>query len=239
MTLTSPPACGLPHLDSWVFDLDNTLYPASTQVFAQIDRRMKRFIAQFLDVPEDEAFVVQKRYFHRYGTSMRGLMIEHGMNPHDFMDYVHDIDYAVIPPSVGLDQALGGLEGRKVVFTNASLSHAEAVLKQVGIAHHFDAIFDIEAGDYIPKPAPEIYRAMLARFGLRAEASAMFEDSLKNLIPAADMGMTTVFVRDKQHWAYDATADTSHCHHVTEDLTQWLDGLIAARGAAQPARGTG
>lgn len=239
MTLTPLPACGLPHLVSWVFDLDNTLYPASTQVFAQIDRRMKRFIAGFLEVPEDEAFVVQKHYFHRYGTSMRGLMIEHGMDPHAFMDYVHDIDHAVIPPAPQLDRALAGLAGRKVVFTNGSLRHAEAVLERVGIGHHFDAIFDIEAGAFIPKPSPDVYRTMLARFGLRAEASAMVEDSLKNLKPAADMGMTTVFVRDTRHWAYDAGADTSHCHHVTEDLARWLEGVVAARGETPPARGAG
>ena len=239
MTTTPLPPCGLPHLVSWVFDLDNTLYPASTQVFAQIDRRLKRYIADFLKVPDDQAFVVQKKYYHQYGTSMRGLMIEHGMDPYDFMDYVHDIDYAVIPPSPDLDRALTGLAGRKVVFTNASLRHAEAVLDQVGIAHHFEAIFDIEAGAFHPKPTPEIYRMMLARFGLRAEESAMVEDSLKNLIPAADMGMTTVLVRDTQHWAYDAQADTSHCHHVTEDLAWWLNGLVALRDGLRPAQRIG
>ncbi|MBB4267643.1 pyrimidine 5'-nucleotidase [Roseospira visakhapatnamensis] len=234
MTLTPPPSCGLPHLVSWVFDLDNTLYPASTDVFRQIDKRMKRFIARFLDVSEEEAFVVQKHYYHLYGTSMRGLMIEHGMDPHDFMDAVHDIDHSVIPSLPDLDRALAGLDGRKVVFTNGSLRHAEMVLERVGIAHHFEAIFDIEAGAFIPKPSPETYRAMLDRFGLRPQDSAMFEDSLKNLVPAAAMGMTTVLVRDRWHWAFDADADTSHCHHITEDLVQWLGDLVAARTAARP-----
>jgi len=235
MTLTPPPACGLPHLSAWVFDLDNTLYPATTNVFAQIDRRMKRFIAHFLDLPEDEAFAVQKAYYHQYGTSMRGLMIEHGMDPHDFMDYVHDIDHTVIPPSPTLDRALTALEGRKVVFTNGSRSHAEKVLDRVGITHHFEAIFDIEAATFIPKPTPDVYRSMLARFGLRATDSAMFEDSLKNLKPAADLGMTTVFVRDPTHWAFDATADTGHCHHITDDLVGWLDALAAARTGMRAA----
>jgi len=229
MNTTPLPVCGLPHLESWVFDLDNTLYPATTGVFAQIDRRMKRYIARFLDLPEDQAFVIQKQYYYQYGTSMRGLMIEHGMDPHAFMDYVHDIDHSVIAPAPDLDRTLSALEGRKVVFTNGSLRHAEQVLERIGIAHHFEAIFDIEAGAFIPKPSPETYQTLLRQFGLRPSVSAMFEDSLKNLKPAADIGMTTVLVRDTSHWAFEVDADTSHCHHITEDLPHWLRVLTDSR----------
>ncbi|WP_299437238.1 pyrimidine 5'-nucleotidase [uncultured Rhodospira sp.] len=234
MTPTPAPACGLRHVEHWVFDLDNTLYPASAQVFAQMDARMKRFIADYLDLPEDEAFVVQKLYYHQYGTSMRGLMIEHGMDPHAFMDYVHDIDHTVIPPAPRLAAALAGLDGRKVVFTNGSRKHAEQVLERVGIADHVEAVFDIEAGLFVPKPHPETYDAMLRRFGLDARASAMVEDSLKNLVPAHALGMTTVLVRDPSHWSFDPDADWSHCQHVTDDLTAWLEAVVAARRGERP-----
>ncbi|MBB4285509.1 pyrimidine 5'-nucleotidase [Roseospira goensis] len=239
MTPTPMPSCGLRHVEHWVFDLDNTLYPASAQVFAQMDQRMKRFIADYLDLPEDEAFVVQKRYYHRYGTSLRGLMIEHGMDPHAFMDFVHDIDHSVIPAAPALDAALGRLEGRKVVFTNGSLKHAERVLERIGIAHHFEAIFDIEAGLFVPKPHPETYQSMLGRFALDPRVTAMVEDSLKNLVPARAVGMTTVLVRDPTHWAFDPDADWSHCHHITDDLTGWLAALVEARRAARPHRAPG
>ncbi|MQX35094.1 pyrimidine 5'-nucleotidase [Roseospira navarrensis] len=234
--VTPAPACGLPQVEHWVFDLDNTLYPASTHIFEQMNQRMKRFIADFLGLPEDEAFVVQKRYFHQYGTSMRGLMIEHGMSPHTFMEYVHDLDHSVIDPAPRLDAALAGLEGRKVVFTNGSLSHAEQVLDRLGIAGQFEAIFDIEAGRFLPKPYPETYRAMLERCRLDSRAACMIEDSLKNLVPARDMGMTTVLVLDPSHWSYDPAADVTHCHHITDDLTVWLERLVAARRNALPAR---
>ncbi|KAA5604774.1 pyrimidine 5'-nucleotidase [Roseospira marina] len=231
---TQLPTCGLRHVDHWVFDLDNTLYPASTDIFAQMDRRMKRFIADFLDLPEDQAFVVQKQYFHKYGTSMRGLMLEHGMDPHAFMDYVHDLDHSVIPPAPRLDAALSALEGRKIVFTNGSLTHAMQVLDRLGITRHFEAVFDIEAGLFVPKPNPETYDAMLTRCNLDPRGAAMVEDSLKNLVPAHALGMTTIFVRDPTHWGFDATADVSHCHHITDDLTAWLEHLVKARRDTEP-----
>jgi len=236
---TPTPACGLPQVDHWVFDLDNTLYPASTQIFAQMDKRMKWFIADYLDLPEDEAFRIQKHYFHTYGTSMRGLMVERGMDPHAFMDYVHDLDHSVIEPAPRLDAALAALDGRKVVFTNGSLKHAEQVLDRLGITGHFEAIFDIEAALFIPKPNPETYHAMLTRFALEARASAMVEDSLKNLVPAHTIGMTTVLVRDPTHWSFDANADTGHCHHITDDLTDWLEQVAAARRRAVPNMAAG
>lgn len=236
MTPTPVPPCGLRRVEHWVFDLDNTLYPAHSGVFAQMNRRMTGFIATRLDLDQAEAFTVQKDYFRRYGTTMRGLMTEHGVDPHVFMDYVHDLDHSVIAAAPDLDAALDGLEGRKVVFTNGSLSHAERVLDRLGIARHFEGIFDIEAGLFVPKPAPEPYQAMLGRFGLDARVSAMVEDSARNLVPADAIGMTTVLVRDLDHGHFDGQDDWAHCHHITDDLQQWLGELVAARRAAVPAR---
>jgi putative hydrolase of the HAD superfamily len=231
MTPTPIPACGLRRVEHWVFDLDNTLYPAHSGVFAQMNRRMTGFIATLLDLDEAGAFKVQKDYFHRYGTTMRGLMTEHGVDPHVFMDYVHDLDHSVIVPAPDLDAALAALEGRKVVFTNGSHSHAEKVLERLGIARHFEGIFDIEAGLFVPKPAPETYQSMLGRFALDARVSAMVEDSARNLVPADAIGMTTVLVRDLEHGHFDGQDDWTHCHHITDDLQQWLGGLVAARKA--------
>jgi len=229
MTPTPLPACGLRHVEHWVFDLDNTLYPAHLGVFKEMNQRMTGFIARLLDLDDQGAFAVQKDYFYRYGTTMRGLMTEHGVDPHVFMDYVHDLDHSVIGPAPRLDAALDGLEGRKVVFTNGSLRHAERVLERLGISRHFEGIFDIEAGHFLPKPTPETYQAMLSRFALDCRVSAMVEDSLKNLEPAHAIGMTTILVQDRTHWSHDPNADWSHCHHVTDDLETWLEALINVR----------
>lgn len=222
----------LSHVDTWLFDLDNTLYPATSSLFPQIDRRMKAFIADFLDMPEAEAFVLQKAYYHKYGTTLRGLMLEHGLEPDTFLDYVHDIDHAVLEYDRALDDALGALPGRKLVFTNGSARHAERVLDRLALSRHFSGIFDIKAADYIPKPRPETYRKMVETFGIDATRTAFFEDSVLNLRPAADIGMTTVLVRAgpdhaPRHEAPGTPEDLRHCDHVTDDLASWLRDAIA------------
>ncbi len=234
MTPTPLPACGLRQVEHWVFDLDNTLYAAHLGVFKEMNRRMTGFISRLLDLDAAAAFAVQKDYFHRYGTTMRGLMTEHGVDPHVFMDHVHDLDHSVISPAPRLNAALSGLNGRKVVFTNGSRRHAERVLERLGITAHFEGIFDIEAGLFVPKPSPATYRAMLDHFALDGRVSAMVEDSLKNLEPAHAMGMTTILVHDAAQWSPDPGADWSHCHHVTDDLEAWLEALVARRRAPGP-----
>jgi putative hydrolase of the HAD superfamily len=211
----------LANIDSWVFDLDNTLYPASTNLFAQIDQRIKAFIAQALNLGLDEAFALQKKYYHEHGTSLRGLMIHHGVEPDVFLDYVHDIDHSVLPANPALEAALSRLPGRKLVYTNGSTYHAEQTLKRLGIDAHFAEIFDIKASRYVPKPDPGAYAEFIAKHVIAPARAAMFEDLPRNLKPAVDMGMTAVWVRHPETRLLPGEG-TDHCHYVTDDLTAWL-----------------
>jgi len=205
----------------WVFDLDNTLYSASSNLFLQIDKKMKAFIARAFDLQPDDAFKLQKKYYHEYGTTMRGLMVNHGIDPEIFMNYVHDIDHSVLQPDSDLDNALGNLPGQKFIYTNGSARHASAVMEQLGVSRHFRGVFDIRAGDYVPKPNPASYADFIARHSVTPQHAVMFEDSHKNLKPAAGLGMTTVFVRHATN-APAEHEDLSHCHYLTENLTAWL-----------------
>ena len=226
---------GFAHIDTWVFDLDNTLYPASCRLFDQIDVRMGEFVARLLDVDFGEAKQRQKQLFYKYGTTLRGLMVEHGVGPDGFLDYVHDIDHAPVPPNPALDAALHGLPGRKLVFTNGTLTHAEKVLARIGVTHHFGDIFDIVHSDYIPKPEMEPYRKFVIQTGIRPETSAMFEDIARNLEAPHELGMTTVLVvspenRDAEHLnRATGGTDKTHIHHITDDLAGFLGRLAANR----------
>ncbi|MBR9973391.1 pyrimidine 5'-nucleotidase [Magnetospirillum sulfuroxidans] len=217
----------LSDLETWVFDLDNTLYPATSSLFPQIDVRMRQFIATRLGLELDDAFVLQKRYYREFGTTLRGLMSVHGMEPDDFLAYVHDIDHTVLDAAPRLDAALGRLGGRKLIFTNGSERHAEKVLAQLGLGHHFAGIFDIAAARFVPKPQPECYDLMVRRFAFDPRAAAMVEDLHRNLVPAAALGMTTVWVRQDDHPDSKVVMhdddDLAHVHHVTDDLTHWLE----------------
>ena len=214
--------------ETWVFDLDNTLYSVSSNLWSQIDERMKGFIAKFLDLPEDQAYRVQKDYFRRHGTTLRGLMMRHDIDPHVFMDFVHDIDLSSVGPDVALSEALKDLPGRKLVFTNSDLRHAERILEHLGITQHFDAVFDIEDCGFIPKPEPQVYEALLKRHAIMASTSVMVEDMARNLIPAHDLGMATVWLKNDTTWGAQ-DSDGPHIHHAVDDLAPWLKSLTQSQ----------
>jgi len=155
-------AASLKNSANWVFDLDNTLYPAGANLFDQIDKRMCGFIAEYLDIDHAEAYRVQKSYFREHGTTLRGLMDRHDIDPGPYLDYVHAVDLGAIEPDARMGRALERLSGRKFVFTNATTDYAERVLGRIGIAHHFAGIFDIEDASYVPKPRPEVYDRMIS-----------------------------------------------------------------------------
>lgn len=224
---SAPPS--LDALDIWVFDLDNTLYPASCSLFPQIDKRMRRFICDQLHLEEDEAFRLQKQYYREFGTTLRGLMLRHGIEPAVFLDYVHAVDHSVLVPCARLDAVLGRLPGRKLIFTNGSERHAVDVLASLGISRHFEGIFDIVAAGYIPKPQPETYAAMVKRHGFDPRRAAMFEDLHRNLRPAHAIGMTTVWVKEDDHpdFPHHPDEDIGHVHHITDDLAGWLEKICA------------
>ncbi len=225
-----PPAAFAAEVRIWVFDLDNTLYPPVSPVFDQIDRRMTEYIAGFLKVDPASAFVTQKAYYRRYGTSLCGLMTEHGMAPEPFLSYVHDIDHSVIPPDPQLAALLAALPGRRIVYTNGSAQHAEAVVARLGVAELFDAIFDIRAGGYVPKPQGASYDRLIERLDFDPREAVLIEDSLKNLPPAAERGMKTVWLKNQRPTAGDDLFDPDLCDAVIEDLNGWLSAVVAACG---------
>src|SRR5262245_26218971 len=169
------------HITTWVFDLDNTLYPHHVNLWQQVDERIRTYIANFLQVTEDEAFRVQKDYYRRYGTTMRGMMTEHGMQPDDFLDFVHQIDHSPLQPNPPLGAAVEKLPGRKLILTNGTRRHADAVMQRLAIHEHFEDVFDIVAAELEPKPLAQTYDRFLARHGVDPARAAMFEDLARNL----------------------------------------------------------
>ena len=212
---------------AWVFDLDNTLYPPRCRLFAQVEVRIRDYVAGYLGIDRDAAYRLQKTYFRDHGTTLQGMMRHHRMDPAPFLAYVHDIDLSAISPDPALDRALGRLKGRKIVFTNGSAEHAEKVMERVGVAGHFEAVFDIEAAGFVPKPEPRVYDELVRRHGLDAPATVMIEDLARNLVPAAEIGMTTVWVRGAEEItglglpAPDSTT-LAAIDHVVDDLALWL-----------------
>ena len=224
---------GFDHVDTWVFDLDNTLYPHDVNLWQQIDIRIRDFIADFLNLSPQQAFRVQKDYYRRYGTSMRGLMIEHGLEPETFLDFVHAIDHSPLLPNPALGAAIANLNGRKLILTNGTRSHARAVLERLGIAQYFDAVFDIVAAELEPKPLPQIYQRFLAVHGVDPTRAAMFEDLVRNLRVPHALGMTTVLVMPpttvagrRELWELEGR-DASDADHVTTDLVGFLQQIAA------------
>ena len=224
MTIKHDPAAA----KTWVFDLDNTLYPPSCRLFDQVDWNITRYVANLFDMPLEQARALQKTYFREHGTTMRGLMTLHNVDPVEFLDAVHDIDLTPVDPSPRLDAALGRLPGRKIIFTNGDVPHAERVMGKLGVRHHFEAVFDIVASDFDPKPAPHVYDKMAKTYDVDPTRAVMVEDMARNLAPAHAMGMTTVWVRPAEStgatWAHDGS-DGGHIHHIVDDLTDWLEQL--------------
>ncbi len=211
----------LHEIETWIFDLDNTLYPASCRLFDQIHDRMQRFIAERLNLSLEEALVVQKTYFREHGTTMRGLMTVDKVDPHEFLAYVHEIDLACVPPDPVLAAALAALPGRKIVHTNGSVRHAERLLTHLEVAESFCGIVDIVDAGFEPKPALAGYRELLRRHGVRPQTALMIEDMAKNLVPAAALGMTTAWMRGTIDWAA-AASEGDHIHYVVDKLGHFL-----------------
>jgi len=213
-------------IDVWIFDLDNTLYAHQHALFSQVEQNMTRFIERLLNVCRDDAYALQKDYFKRFGTTMRGLMDHHDVDPADFLAFVHDIDVSGLPEDPQLAAALNQLPGRKIIFTNASSGHAEHVVKKLGIAGHFDETFDIIDANYRPKPEPDIYQQLIERFSIDPTRAVMVEDMVRNLAPAADLGMTTVWVENETSWGRQGLGET-RLDHTVDGLTPWLSQVAA------------
>jgi putative hydrolase of the HAD superfamily len=222
---------GFEHVETWIFDLDNTLYPHNVNLWQQVDERIRDYIADFLKVTHEEAFRLQKDYYKRYGTSMRGMMTEHGMRSDDFLDFVHQIDHSPLEPNPALGDAIEKLPGRKVILTNGTRRHADAVLARLEIERHFQDVFDIIAAELEPKPSPQTYDRFLEALKIEAATAAMFEDLARNLAVPHALGMTTVLVvpehsREvfREEWELEGR-DAPHVDHVTDNLTSFLRAI--------------
>ena len=211
--------------ETWVFDLDNTLYSPRYDLFELVDERIAGFIVAALGLDAVEARRIQKDYFRRYGTTLRGLMLDHAVDPKAFLDFVHAVDVTRVPPNPGLDRALARLGGRKVIFTNATARHAENVIERLGVAGRFEAIFDIVDADYVPKPHPDTYSTLVERHRIDPRRAIIVDDIARNLAPAAEMGMTTVWVRNDTPWGREGS-DGAHVDHAIDDLAEWLTEIV-------------
>jgi putative hydrolase of the HAD superfamily len=217
------------HVETWIFDLDNTLYRADSDVFAQIDTRMSAYVARLLDLPLDAARRLQKEYYRDHGTTLNGLIRVHGIDPEAFLDYVHDIDLSRLKPDTRLNEAAARLPGKRFVFTNGCRNHATRVLERIGMTALIDDIWDIRTVAFAPKPQHGAYKAVVARAGLAPARAAMFEDVARNLVPAHALGMTTVWLNNGSEWSKQGpqfpVAQSHHIDHETDDLAQFLHAI--------------
>ncbi|OYX38518.1 MULTISPECIES: pyrimidine 5'-nucleotidase [unclassified Sphingomonas] len=214
----------LAHIRNWIFDLDNTLYPANINLFSQVDQRITDYIADRFGLDPVAARAKQKDYFHARGTTLAGLMDDHGTDPHDYLDYVHDVEMDVLEHNAPLVAAIARLPGRKLIFTNGDAPYARKVLDRIGLSESFEAIHDIHATAYVPKPEPSVYAGLCAAYDIDPHASIFFEDMARNLKPAKAIGMTTVWIDNgsEQH----ADQDRDFIDFTISDITGWLHEIM-------------
>ncbi len=207
------------HVETWVFDLDNTLYPPEARLFDQIEVRMTNWVQEALSVDRPEADRLRRHYWATYGTTLAGLMREHDVDPGPYLTDVHDISFDTLDPDPRLATALAALPGRRIVYTNGTAPYAEQVIAARGLTGLFDAIYGVEHAEFRPKPERAAFDTVFARDGLRPDTAAMFEDDARNLAAPHDLGMATVHVAP-EHVA------AAHIHHHTSDLADFLERLV-------------
>ena len=222
------------HVTEWVFDLDNTLYPRHCDLFAQIDWKMTDYVSELLGMEKPEARKLQKDLYREHGTTLRGLMVRYDIDPHHFLDAVHDIDYSPVDPNPALGDMIAALPGRKHIFTNGDVPHARRTTDRLGITHHFDSVFDIVASDLVPKPAKQPYDTFFAQHDVQPANAAMFEDMPRNLDVPKTVGMQTILIvpaQGSEHsaegWEHEKTNDHS-IDFATQDLDSFLRDVLVA-----------
>ncbi|EPX87607.1 pyrimidine 5'-nucleotidase [Rubellimicrobium thermophilum DSM 16684] len=207
------------HVRVWVFDLDNTLYPPQAALFAQMQPRITAFVCRVLGLTEAEADALRDAYWHRYGTTLRGLMAEHGLDPAEYLRFVHDLDLSALSPDPVLARRIAALPGRRIVFTNGDGAYAARVLAARGLSGVFDAVYGVEHAGWLPKPDQAAFEAVFALDGLSPEEGAFFDDDPRNLLVPHRLGMRTVLVAPER-------PPHAHVHHHAADLSAFLARLI-------------
>ena len=221
--------CPLGEIETWIFDLDNTLYPASCRLFDQVQQRMNEYICTRFGLEPEAAAELRRTYFREHGTTLRGLMSVNRIDPHDFLAFVHEIDLSCVPPDPALVAAMTGLRGRKIIHTNGSVRHAERLLEHLGLTDSFTGIIDIAAAEFDPKPSLAGYNLLLRRHQVDPRRALMVEDIARNLAPAAELGMTTAWMSNELDWAA-SESDADYIHHVVDDLAGFLADAVRLQG---------
>ena len=205
----------------WLFDLDNTLYSGNTKVFDQVDKKMSQFISEKLNVSIEKAKEIQKNYFYEYNTTLNGMIKNHKINADEFLDFVHDIDVDFLKKDVQLIAELSKLDGKKIIFTNGSKKHAKNIMQRIGVNQYFDDIFDIVDCDFIPKPSIEPYKKLIDKHKIDPNLCVFIEDIARNLKPAYEMGMKTVWIENEEPWA-KKFSDSNFINYKTKNLSGFL-----------------
>ncbi len=211
----------LKNIKFWLFDLDNTLYSGATKVFDQVDKKMTEFISEKLNIEKDEARKIQKNYFIEYNTTLNGMIKNHKIDAQEFLKFVHDVDLSFLKEDELLKEQIKKIEGKKIIFTNGSREHAKNVTKRLGVESCFDDIFDIENADFIPKPSLITYKKIIEKYKIEPQYSIFIEDIARNLKPAYELGMKTVWIINKEPWASEFS-DSEFINYKTDNLSNFL-----------------
>jgi len=214
----------------WIFDLDNTLYSAKTRVFEQVDKKMSEYISKKLNVSTAEAKEIQKNYFHEYNTTLNGMIKNHKIDADEFLEFVHNIDIDFLKKDLILGEELKKLDGKKIIFTNASRNHALNVTKRIGIDQYFDDIFDIIDSEFVPKPAIQPYKKLVEKHKIDPKLCGFVEDIARNLKPAYEMGMKTVWIENDEPWA-KKFSDSDFISFKTNNLSEFLKKINLLKAA--------
>ena len=205
----------------WLFDLDNTLYSGDTKVFDQVDKKMSKFISEKLNVSFEEAKKIQKNYFHEYNTTLNGMIKNYDIDANEFLEFVHDVDLEFLKEDEPLKTEIEKLKGKKIIFTNGSRAHASNVTSRIGIEQLFDGVFDIVDSDFYPKPSIEPYKKIIENYKIVPDYCIFFEDIARNLKPAYELGMKTVWIENNEPWAAKYS-DEEFVNYKTASLTKFL-----------------
>ena len=211
-------------IDTWIFDLDNTLYSADSGIFQQVHQLMGKFIQEFLNIDLQKAKEIQKKYYKEHGTTLRGLMDNYGVDPDHFLEEVHKLDYSIVSSNDKLNEELKKLKGKKIIYTNANMTHTLNVLERIKLSNFFDEIFDIKMANYIPKPEIKPYEQIIKDFDLNPSTSAMFDDIAKNLVPAKKVGFTSIWINaGYENFSDDIKSSNKYLDFETNDLCIFLE----------------